>query len=182
MDSAGFPARVTAHFVAVEGQPRPRTTILIKFAEEVSVVCNPLFLLRRVQLFTIHAVTEKRVHSGATTGSKVRLVPTLSRDVSQCVISSRHASRPTQDFYSKVRLVPTLLTDVSQCATSSRHASRPAQDFYILHVGPLVSTCKSCNHLTCCMTLSPDSWPMCSALPVNVGLLPSHWPRTNFPN
>lgn len=35
LDGAGFPARVTAHFVAVEGQARPRTTILIKFADEV---------------------------------------------------------------------------------------------------------------------------------------------------
>ncbi|KAK3032345.1 hypothetical protein RJ639_035396 [Escallonia herrerae] len=35
LDSAGFPAVVTAHFVPVEGQLRPRTTILIKFAEEV---------------------------------------------------------------------------------------------------------------------------------------------------
>lgn len=35
MDSAGFPAVVTAHFVPMEGQQRPRTTILIKFAEEV---------------------------------------------------------------------------------------------------------------------------------------------------
>ncbi|KAL2609209.1 hypothetical protein R1flu_027782 [Riccia fluitans] len=35
LDGAGFPARVSAHFVSVEGQARPRTTILIKFAEEV---------------------------------------------------------------------------------------------------------------------------------------------------
>ncbi|XP_052200089.1 uncharacterized protein LOC127806690 [Diospyros lotus] len=35
LDNAGFPAVVTAHFVPVEGQQRPRTTILIKFAEEV---------------------------------------------------------------------------------------------------------------------------------------------------
>ena len=35
LDNAGFPSRVTAHFVAVDGQSRPRTTILIKFAEEV---------------------------------------------------------------------------------------------------------------------------------------------------
>ncbi|KAH7438572.1 hypothetical protein KP509_04G021000 [Ceratopteris richardii] len=35
LDGSGFPARVTAHFVPVEGQPRPRTTILIKFSEEV---------------------------------------------------------------------------------------------------------------------------------------------------
>ncbi|OAY74710.1 Trafficking protein particle complex subunit 5 [Ananas comosus] len=35
LDSAGFPAVVTAHFVPIEGQQRPRTTILIKFAEEV---------------------------------------------------------------------------------------------------------------------------------------------------
>lgn len=35
LDSAGFPAVVTAHFVPVEGQLRPRTTILIKFADEV---------------------------------------------------------------------------------------------------------------------------------------------------
>ncbi|WMV23747.1 hypothetical protein MTR67_017132 [Solanum verrucosum] len=35
LENAGFPAVVTAHFVPVEGQHRPRTTILIKFAEEV---------------------------------------------------------------------------------------------------------------------------------------------------
>ncbi|GJP38049.1 hypothetical protein CLOM_g22482 [Closterium sp. NIES-68] len=35
LDNAGFPARVTAHYVQVEGQHRPRTTILIKFADEV---------------------------------------------------------------------------------------------------------------------------------------------------
>ncbi|KAK0570737.1 hypothetical protein LWI29_005647 [Acer saccharum] len=35
LEGAGFPAVVTAHFVPVEGQQRPRTTILIKFAEEV---------------------------------------------------------------------------------------------------------------------------------------------------
>ncbi|KAJ4842491.1 Ca(2+)-binding ATP:ADP antiporter sal1 [Turnera subulata] len=34
LDNAGFPAVVTAHFVPMEGQQRPRTTILIKFAEE----------------------------------------------------------------------------------------------------------------------------------------------------
>ncbi|THF99037.1 hypothetical protein TEA_000653 [Camellia sinensis var. sinensis] len=34
LDGAGFPAVVTAHFVPVEGQQRPRTTILIKFSEE----------------------------------------------------------------------------------------------------------------------------------------------------
>ncbi|KAL0451637.1 UNVERIFIED_CONTAM: Trafficking protein particle complex subunit [Sesamum latifolium] len=34
LDNAGFPAVVTAHFVPVDGQQRPRTTILIKFAEE----------------------------------------------------------------------------------------------------------------------------------------------------
>lgn len=40
LDSAGFPAVVSAHFVPVEGQQRPRTTILIKFAEEViSIKC-----------------------------------------------------------------------------------------------------------------------------------------------
>lgn len=38
LDSAGFPAVVTAHFVPMEGQQRPRTTILIKFAEEVSSI------------------------------------------------------------------------------------------------------------------------------------------------
>lgn len=37
LDNAGFPAVVTAHFVPVEGQQRPRTTILIKFAEEVNI-------------------------------------------------------------------------------------------------------------------------------------------------
>eukprot|EP00252_Welwitschia_mirabilis_P020453 TRINITY_DN5018_c0_g1_i3.p1 TRINITY_DN5018_c0_g1~~TRINITY_DN5018_c0_g1_i3.p1 ORF type:complete len:214 (+),score=42.10 TRINITY_DN5018_c0_g1_i3:328-969(+) len=35
LDGSGFPAAVSAHFVPVEGQPRPRTTILIKFSEEV---------------------------------------------------------------------------------------------------------------------------------------------------
>ena len=43
LDGAGFPARVTAHFVAVEGQARPRTTILIKFAEEVCFLQSSWF-------------------------------------------------------------------------------------------------------------------------------------------
>lgn len=42
LDGAGFPAVVTAHFVPMEGQQRPRTTILIKFAEEVR--CQWFFL------------------------------------------------------------------------------------------------------------------------------------------
>lgn len=47
LDGAGFPAVVTAHFVPMEGQQRPRTTILIKFAEEVklSLILFP-FLFR----------------------------------------------------------------------------------------------------------------------------------------
>ncbi|KAF8393059.1 hypothetical protein HHK36_021300 [Tetracentron sinense] len=40
LDGAGFPAIVTAHFVPMEGQQRPRTTILIKFAEEVNTVLS----------------------------------------------------------------------------------------------------------------------------------------------
>ncbi|GFP81706.1 trafficking protein particle complex subunit 5 [Phtheirospermum japonicum] len=40
LDNAGFPAVVTAHFVPVDGQQRPRTTILIKFAEEVLLKYN----------------------------------------------------------------------------------------------------------------------------------------------
>jgi hypothetical protein len=43
LDNAGFPAVVTAHFVPIEGQQRPRTTILIKFAEEVKIDCVILF-------------------------------------------------------------------------------------------------------------------------------------------
>ncbi|GKU87174.1 hypothetical protein SLEP1_g1619 [Rubroshorea leprosula] len=35
LDSAGSPTVITTHFVPMEGQQRPRTTILIKFAEEV---------------------------------------------------------------------------------------------------------------------------------------------------
>lgn len=35
LDAAGFPATVTAHLVPVEGQPKPRTTILIAFSDEV---------------------------------------------------------------------------------------------------------------------------------------------------
>ncbi|CAK0762156.1 hypothetical protein CVIRNUC_002928 [Coccomyxa viridis] len=31
LEGAGFPARVTAHFVPVKGQPKPKTTILMKF-------------------------------------------------------------------------------------------------------------------------------------------------------
>lgn len=31
LDGAGFPARVTAHYVPVAGQPRPKTVILMKF-------------------------------------------------------------------------------------------------------------------------------------------------------
>ena len=41
LDNAGFPAVVTAHFVPVEGQLRPRTTILIKFADEVPLLLIP---------------------------------------------------------------------------------------------------------------------------------------------
>lgn len=35
LEGAGFPAQVSAHYVAVEGQTQPRTTILMKFSEEV---------------------------------------------------------------------------------------------------------------------------------------------------
>lgn len=49
LDSAGFPAVVTAHFVPMEGQQRPRTTILIKFAEEVKTT-NFLFKYILLQL------------------------------------------------------------------------------------------------------------------------------------
>jgi len=35
LDAAGFPAAVTAHLVPVDGQPKPRTTLLIAFSEEV---------------------------------------------------------------------------------------------------------------------------------------------------
>lgn len=45
LDSAGFPAVVTAHFVPMEGLQRPRTTILIKFAEEVSITSLCYMLL-----------------------------------------------------------------------------------------------------------------------------------------
>ncbi|KAL9672172.1 hypothetical protein QQ045_028421 [Rhodiola kirilowii] len=46
LDNAGFPAVVTAHFVPMDALQRPRTTILIKFAEEeltsTSGECDPL--------------------------------------------------------------------------------------------------------------------------------------------
>ncbi|PSC70249.1 Trafficking particle complex subunit 5 [Micractinium conductrix] len=35
LDGAGFSARVTAHYVPVPGQPRPKTVILMKFAPAV---------------------------------------------------------------------------------------------------------------------------------------------------
>jgi len=35
LKSAGFPARVTAHSVPIDGMARPKTTILIKFEQEV---------------------------------------------------------------------------------------------------------------------------------------------------
>jgi hypothetical protein len=35
LDGPAFPTRATTHFVVVEDQARPYTTILIKFAEEV---------------------------------------------------------------------------------------------------------------------------------------------------
>lgn len=35
LEAAGFACRVTAHHVAVDGQPRPRTTLLMKFDPEV---------------------------------------------------------------------------------------------------------------------------------------------------
>uniref|UniRef100_A0A2P2KXA9 Uncharacterized protein n=1 Tax=Rhizophora mucronata TaxID=61149 RepID=A0A2P2KXA9_RHIMU len=43
LDGAGFPAVVTAHFVPMEGQQRPRTTILIKFTEEVNTASPALY-------------------------------------------------------------------------------------------------------------------------------------------
>ncbi|PQM42050.1 trafficking protein particle complex subunit 5 [Prunus yedoensis var. nudiflora] len=51
LDGAGFPAVVTAHFVPVEGQQRPRTTILIKFAEEVLRREARLYQNQRVIVF-----------------------------------------------------------------------------------------------------------------------------------
>ncbi|KAK8582002.1 hypothetical protein V6N12_072201 [Hibiscus sabdariffa] len=45
LDGAGFPAVVTAHFVPMEGLQRPRTTILIKFAEEVRTTIMLLHLI-----------------------------------------------------------------------------------------------------------------------------------------
>ncbi|KAK8482601.1 hypothetical protein V6N11_066263 [Hibiscus sabdariffa] len=42
LDGAGFPAVVTAHFVPMEGLQRPRTTILIKFAEELVMQASAL--------------------------------------------------------------------------------------------------------------------------------------------
>ncbi|KAK8566621.1 hypothetical protein V6N13_002318 [Hibiscus sabdariffa] len=45
LDGAGFPAVVTAHFVPMEGLQRPRTTILIKFAEEVRPTIMLLHLI-----------------------------------------------------------------------------------------------------------------------------------------
>lgn len=48
LENAGFPAVVTAHFVPVEGQHRPRTTILIKFAEEV----NQFYLIFLLKVYT----------------------------------------------------------------------------------------------------------------------------------
>lgn len=45
LDNAGFPAVVTAHFVPIEGQQRPRTTILIKFADEVTACPYILYFI-----------------------------------------------------------------------------------------------------------------------------------------
>ncbi|KAK8550493.1 hypothetical protein V6N13_119010 [Hibiscus sabdariffa] len=56
LDGAGFPAVVTAHFVPMEGQQRPRTTILIKFAEEV---------LRREASSSISQLSEPPIPSSA---------------------------------------------------------------------------------------------------------------------
>ncbi|KAG8367571.1 hypothetical protein BUALT_Bualt16G0085700 [Buddleja alternifolia] len=92
LDNSGFPAVVTAHFVPVDGQHRPRTTILIKFAEELSPwdgngslldpgtpslggVCEIIgfrFGLR-VQPLTRNGL---RLRFGATKRSKIRLMPT----------------------------------------------------------------------------------------------------------
>jgi hypothetical protein len=48
LENAGFPAVVTAHFVPIEGQQRPRTTILIKFAEEVEDLCSFTAWIRKM--------------------------------------------------------------------------------------------------------------------------------------
>ncbi|KAF9616555.1 hypothetical protein IFM89_030322 [Coptis chinensis] len=68
LDGAGFPAVVTAHFVPVEGQLRPRTTILIKFAEEVksfvifflNVLCNLNWVVFSHQLLQAAVSNEYR--------------------------------------------------------------------------------------------------------------------------
>ncbi|KAK4404254.1 Trafficking protein particle complex subunit [Sesamum angolense] len=54
LDNAGFPAVVTAHFVPVDGQQRPRTTILIKFAEE----CYSLNARLALRLPDIHVLDQ----------------------------------------------------------------------------------------------------------------------------
>lgn len=51
LDNAGFPAVVTAHFVPMEGQQRPRTTILIKFADEVSHMFALLNIYEKLKSF-----------------------------------------------------------------------------------------------------------------------------------
>ncbi|KAK8513584.1 hypothetical protein V6N12_052762 [Hibiscus sabdariffa] len=53
LDGAGFPAVVTAHFVPMEGLQRPRTTILIKFAEELFIfstlrTSDPIFSSKKM--------------------------------------------------------------------------------------------------------------------------------------
>ncbi|KAL0673300.1 hypothetical protein Bca4012_001281 [Brassica carinata] len=75
LDNAGFPAVVTAHFVPIEGQQRPRTTILIKFADEVSISTSLYMIylyLEKLNLSpglptSIHAAQES---GGPTTGSQ----------------------------------------------------------------------------------------------------------------
>jgi len=75
LDGAGFPAVVTAHFVPMEGQQRPRTTILIKFAEEVYFHC---FYLLRVRMLIAKLQTDSFLFGfylpGATKRSKIRLI------------------------------------------------------------------------------------------------------------
>ncbi|KAK3009108.1 hypothetical protein RJ639_013138 [Escallonia herrerae] len=124
LDSAGFPAVVTAHFVPVEGQLRPRTTILIKFAEEVdtaSFMSDMSLGLNALLHLNLHA-------KGTTERSKIRMMFTQV----SCSLS----------LVSMFELVPSDLVSISSETNASLFIYRNASDvaYILVCVDDIVNT------------------------------------------
>ncbi|KAF3515259.1 hypothetical protein F2Q69_00001058 [Brassica cretica] len=73
LDNAGFPAVVTAHFVPIEGQQRPRTTILIKFADEVSISTSLYMIYLYLEKLNLSPGLPTSIHAAQVLKREARL-------------------------------------------------------------------------------------------------------------